>query len=138
VHIFAAKCREEVGRRSPGEAFHFSHPSRTPTISIPPLGAPLRPRRRLRAQQDAVRPSARPDDAPGADVGGNVTLEDACAVLVAALGQMKRIGYGWKCKDVIYYAFPTFCYSYLFLFGSVILSTIHTSHICSLNAISSQ
>jgi hypothetical protein len=33
-----------------------------------------------------------------------------------------------SCKDLIYYTFPTFCYSYLFLFGPVIcpLSTLRT------------
>jgi hypothetical protein len=48
-------------------------------------------------------PTFRPSDvfpATGADAG-NVTLEDARAVLIAALGRMKHIGYGWEEKHLL-------------------------------------
>jgi hypothetical protein len=93
-----------------------THTAPSPTLSIPPLWA------HLFALASAPAPSRTlsvrllaPDDAPssatflpsdvlpavgaGADAGGNVTLEDACAVLIAALGRMKRIGYGWEEKQ---------------------------------------
>lgn len=30
---------------------------------------------------------------------GNVTLEEACAMLIVGLGRMKRTGYGWEEKE---------------------------------------
>jgi hypothetical protein len=38
-------------------------------------------------------------DVLGAGGSGSVTLEEACAVLIAGLGRMKRTGYGWEEKE---------------------------------------
>ena len=37
--------------------------------------------------------------AAAGDGSGSVTLEEACAVLIAGLGRMKRIVYGWEEKQ---------------------------------------
>ena len=40
------------------------------------------------------------DALPAAGGGsGNVTLEEACGMLIAGLGRMKRIAYGWEEKE---------------------------------------
>jgi hypothetical protein len=43
-------------------------------------------------------------------------------------GSSSPLGIITFCKDLIYYTFTTFDYSDLFLFGSVILSTVVTFH----------
>jgi hypothetical protein len=35
----------------------------------------------------------------GRDGNGNVTLEEACAMLIAGVGRMKRTVYGWEEKE---------------------------------------
>ena len=40
------------------------------------------------------------DALPAAGGGnGSATLEEACAMLIAGLGRMKRTGYGWEEKE---------------------------------------
>ena len=90
-----------------------THTLPSPTLSVPSiwahtftLGSSIAPFRSMSVR--LLAPSESPssgaflasDVLPSTGGGtGSVTLEEACAMLIASLGRVKRTGYGWEEKE---------------------------------------